>query len=247
MGETMTPRIKYAFLMPYIDRATELRKTFESFCSLYHHRNDFEIIIVLDSKSRFPGALIRLTDEYSSRLSILVLEYDGAGRFNPSGLFNQAADNTTAEFLIFTSPECLHKTNILAGLDSEFDQSKNNYVICACEHVSPEMKHITWYQHSIRRNAQYHFCSAVSKKIFDSVGGFDEEFSTGYCFEDDDFKVRIMQAVFKTVTRDDLIVCHQKHKKAYIQIPNQKELWLKNKLLFESKHGTYVEPRNPPR
>lgn len=48
-----------------------------------------------------------------------------------------------------------------------------------------------WYQHSIHRNANYHFLTAVSRETFDRIGEFSYDYSFGACYDDDDLVLKI--------------------------------------------------------
>ena len=48
-----------------------------------------------------------------------------------------------------------------------------------------------WYNHPIVRPCAYHFCSAITKKNIDEMGGFDERYSSGYSYDDNELLTRI--------------------------------------------------------
>src|SRR3990167_849071 len=114
--------MKYSILFPYIERAVQLHNTLISFVHHYHGRDDYEVIIVEDAKN---------SSEESARLAQLVLLFFNKINIslhlpkieatNPSMLFNYAAEKSTAEYFIISNPECFHKTDILKGLDDEFE------------------------------------------------------------------------------------------------------------------------------
>ena len=137
--------------------------------------------------------------------------------------------------MILTSPECLHRVDILSGLDREFEEDPNYYVVCACESLKANGTFQMWYQHSRFRNKQYHFCSALSKEFYNSVKGFPEEFNEGYAYEDDAFRAVLIQAGIKFKICDDLLTTHQWHKS--MTPPNCEYLLEKNRNLFRSMFG----------
>ena len=64
--------------------------------------------------------------------------------------------------------------------------------------VEPHMKlHIPishflgWYNHPTVRPCAYHFCSAMTKKNIDELGGFDERYSLGCSYDDNELLTRI--------------------------------------------------------
>lgn len=232
--------IKYSILMPYYDRHSQLDETLRSFVQ-YQTRNDFEIVLIEDDKNVMDklkhDALVKTLSHYS--YSITHLRYPFS-LINPAPMFNMAAKVAQGQFLILTSPECKHETNILAGLDEEFEKNVRCYVICACQSLTREGGFHMWYQHSIHRNACYHFCSAISKLSYNNVGGFDESYRNGYCFDDDDLRDSIKRIGIPFIVRDDLLVSHQWHNKGY-RPSNWRQLWDRNKRIYESKFGQYIE------
>ncbi len=232
--------IKYSIIFPYIDRLYQLEKTFDSLVSIYK-RSDFEIVVVEDGKTQDSVELKNLIVRYRSWLGISHIRHAG-GSSNPAPLYNMGVNVSFGKYIILSSPECYHKTDILKGLDNSFSIDPQSYVVCACLNMDANDNPISWYQHSVYRNALYHFCSAISYNGYWNLGGFDEQYSDGYCFDDDDFKASVLKSGVKIITRDDLIVCHQLHVKTY---PTSRKKWLKNKKIYETKHGKYIEPSKP--
>lgn len=239
----MKKNIKYSFLFPYYDRHIQFTQTLESFLSLYSGRDDFEVIVVEDAKNVVDPIkhvlLTNLINLFAADMSIKHVRFP-LGIINPSPMFNMAAKLAEGKYLIISSPECRHETDILAGLDYEFSIPPSSYIVCACQSLKQDGSFHMWYQHSVYRNAKYHFCTAISKELWNIIGGFDEEYQYGYCFDDDDFRDRIIHSGIPVIVRDDLLVSHQYHSKAY-RPTNWKILWGKNKKIYEAKFGTYIE------
>ena len=240
--------MKYSILMPYIRRAGQLHNTLISFEQHYvSQKNDFEVIIVEDEKNfldqREHNSLVRILDYFRGWMNIKHLHISNRNQYNPAPLFNIAAQEASGEYFIITNPECFHQTNILKGLDEEFNKNPDVYVMCACESrkgcnhfiaAFDELKgeHHAWYQHSIHRNAQYHFCSALSKDNWNRIGGFDERFGDGIGYDDDDFRDTVKHAGITVVTRDDLLTIHIQHEKSD-RPPGHRRLLRKNEELYK--------------
>jgi glycosyltransferase involved in cell wall biosynthesis len=237
----MGSKIKYSVILPYYDRAEQLKNTLESFDLYYSGRADFEVVIVRDSKCDF--AMNRELDDIVEPFDFQIIVIDccvDRPCFNPATAFNQGVEIARGEYIILTSPECSHKADILAGFDEEFAARPFSYVICSCWAVDRKKKRRTgeetgtWYQHSEHRNKQYHFCSCLSKSLFLSVGGFDERFTDGYGYDDDAFRDRVrMKGVFFK-NSDDLMVFHQYHDK--VKPANWKALLDRNRKLYEKEY-----------
>lgn len=56
-----------------------------------------------------------------------------------------------------------------------------------------------WYQHTIYRNANYHFLAAVSKNTFDKINEFSYDYSFGSGYDDDDYVLKINYHIIKII------------------------------------------------
>jgi hypothetical protein len=241
--------IKYSFIMPYHKRFRQLQSTFETFLHFYEYREGFEVILIEDYKSAQDAAehanLLHVVELYGAFFPIKIVPGPGFTNIhNPAPLYNIGVKESVGEFLIITNPECAHSVDILTGFDAELDKNPNAYVVCAC--LSSPVSMITpldlpfvdgqWFQHSLHRNVLCHFCSVLSRKNYDTIEGFDENYGRGICFEDDDFRNKILQANIPIIVRDDLMVVHLMHSKSK---PTQyAELHGINKSYYQSKWGS---------
>jgi glycosyltransferase involved in cell wall biosynthesis len=109
-----------------------------------------------------------------------------------------------------------------------------------------------WYNHPTDtvhggRQTAYHFCSAIHKCKLDLIGGFDERFSDGYCFDDDEILITIKYNLKLNISIIDPKFCfviHQYHTRSDSLFMNNENLktkkLLKNKKLFDEMK-TYHE------
>jgi hypothetical protein len=240
--------IKYSFLLPYLDRIPQFRTTLESFLMHgYDKRGDVELIVVEDLKSfKDPiarQALKNLIEEYYM-FNIHSLIAGTLESYSPVMAYNAAAKCAKGEYFITSNPECCHQANVLNGFDVCFQDNPDSYVIASCLSVLQEsltMEELKtaygkWYQHSVERNVMVHFCSAMSQQNFELVGGFDDNYKYGVCFEDDDFRNRIIEKKIPFVFRDDLVTVHLDHYK--IKPPHYLQSHHTNKRYYESVWGT---------
>ena len=236
--------------MPYHKRAGQLHNTLISFLHHYGNRTDVEVVIMEDVKNKEDSESHNLMRAVIDGFPELNIAYDMAGRldeWNPSRLFNAAAVKAGGEYFVITNPECFHKTDILKGLDEEFNKDPNVYVVCACESIREFRQfikrfdelggaHHRWYQHSEHRNVMYHFCNAISRDNYFKTGGFDERYALGMGYDDNDFLKSVLSSGIKVILRDDLHTVHQWHGRT----PRPKEylhLYKKNETLFRQKWG----------
>lgn len=242
----MSNRIKYSIIMPYHNRPGQLFNTFMSFSHHYNDREDFEIILVEDIKNKndqeWHDALVDIIEKFQYSFNIKLIESIVDNCYNPSKLFNIGVEASTGEYIILTNPECFHHSNILNGLDG-IEKLKESYIVCSCLNIhkyklfsdnfeSFQCEAHSWYQHSKHRNAMFHFCSCISKENYLKIGGFDERFSDGYCYDDDDLRETIKRNNIPFIIKDDLLTFHQAHEAAARNVPNIEKLLKRNKALY---------------
>jgi len=237
--------MKYSIILPYYNRPS-IQFTLTSFHHHYADRNDYEVIILEDSKTDpiYKKLLQDFIDLWKDKINISYHFYNNPAWIQTK-VMNGGALLAKGKFIILTSSECMHYTNILKGLDEEFDQDENKYVICSCmninpiENFEPSMENVVstgWLQHSEFGNRQFHFCSSISRDNFHGMGGFDEQYAKGVWYDDDDFIKKIKQVKFPIVPRDDLIAAHIAHDRVY-QIQDGGNLIFRNLAYYKMKWG----------
>ena len=224
--------IKYSIIMPYYDRIDLLRQTFRSFAEFYHDREDFEVVIVEDQKQteKMQVELRELISAFQRVFPIICIKSRAGICYNPATAYNEGVEVSRGTFLLLTNPECRHDVNILRGLDSHFFHGEEKYVICACKSLKADGKMHMWYQHSEHRNACYHFCSAIRKDLYQSFGGFNEEYTQGYGYEDNSFRDRVITSNIPIICNDELLVTHLWHTKVHPK--DYRPLLNRNKALY---------------
>jgi len=68
-----------------------------------------------------------------------------------------------------------------------------------------------WYNHSKHKANRLHFCSAITRKDLQELGGFDERYANGMAFDDNDLLTRIMRKGMEVKVVDSPFVIHQCH------------------------------------
>jgi hypothetical protein len=202
-------------------------ETIKSFDKLYPNTHEYEIVLAIDSKMHdsFPQDTKMFIDNHRC----LIVNNDG---YNPVKLYNKAAEQARGDYLILTSPEIKHLTNVLSGLDRHFEEDKDAYVVCACKE-----RH-GWLQHTRYNNRMLHFCSAISKENYIKLGGFDENYSKGISYDDDDFLMKVKHAGLRIVCDDSMVTEHQEHSRDYIF--NSPSLVKINQQYFMSKWNCHT-------
>jgi len=244
--------IRYSILMPFFNRHLQLRITLQSFAKYYSNRDDVEVVIVIDAKTE-EGEDLDALRKLRTFNGIPIKVVEGGSCFSPSSHYNQAARVAAGLYYVFTSPEIMHTSDVLKGFDDHLRNRFFDYVIASCGNGYPEMKmgvdhkilnsciplqkydqrRLAWYQHSIQRPSNYNFCSVIHKSIFKDVDGWDEQYSDGVGYDDNDWRDSLEMLEVPFVAKDDLITIHQYHEK--IMTPERRRLTKKNRDIYIKK------------
>ena len=240
--------MKYSIIMPYYQRAVQLSNTLVSLQHHYGDRDDWELIIIEDCRDGSEALLYDTIQLYNANMAIFVTAYINKDCHNPAPLFNQGVHRSVGKYVILTSPECFHQSNILAVMDDEFARQPDCYVVCACVSAANESQQISkmeefnfkfhmWYQHSEHRDECYHFCTGLARDRYLEIGGFDERYAAGIAYDDDDFRDRVRATGIPFVRRNDAVVVHQKHQRAHERLNREiyRRLLDRNRNLYEAK------------
>lgn len=240
--------MKYSVLVPYYKRLGHLHDTLISFIHHYSNRDDYEVVIAEDFKNaqnkKDHENLLDTIEEFRKKIPIIHSTLS-TETWNPVLGFNDAAHRATGEYYVITNPECFHFANILDGLDEEFKDNKDSYVICGCANYKRcnlfiknfrdlRGEEAEWYQHSIHRDANFHFCTAISKQNWENIGGFDSAYSLGIAYDDADFRNSVLKARLPLKIRDDLLTIHIDHN-SFPSPPNVHKLVEKNRTTYQKK------------
>lgn len=102
--------------------------------------------------------------------------------------------------------------------------------------------------HTLPLRTAAFFCVAMRREVYERVGDLDEQFGVGF-FEDDDYCRRIEQAGLSVACAEDVFVHH--HLSASfdaLKAEHKRELFERNKAIYEAKWGTWephvYRPRN---
>ncbi len=261
---------KISIVMAFYNRRQQTLVTLDGFEKQYAGKYNFEVIIV-DDNSNDENRFEKSTLKYNFPINLIYITKEEKGdRINPCSAYNIGFKEATGEIIIIQNPECYHVGNIIEYTLNNL--KKQDYYSYSCftannEDITNEMlsheninelienndfmtknKNIiglNWYNHPTEpnRNVGYHFCSALYKDKLDLIGGFDNKFAEGYCFDDDEFLLAIkhnLKLNIKIINTDECFVLHQFHKRNdsfNIDLNDDtctiKIKWLKNKALLE--------------
>jgi len=218
--------MKIVIVMTYFNRQFQLDRTLESFKSKH---KDFEVVIVDDCSTEPP--VIGLYD-----FPITVRKTENKRWIDGSPAYNIGIKEALkrADIIILQNAETYHYGDVISRAAQV---TENNYISFACYNLSKEWtfrdhdlswiithynnhavdnENNAWLNHKYIRPTGYHWCSAITANNMRKLNGFDESFSDGYCFEDDELLARVKMLNLTVEITDTPFVVHQWHDRDYV-------------------------------
>jgi len=248
-----------SIVMTYYNRPDQLRQTIRSLRAFYGvNLPDIEVVIVDDGSSPALRAAPILSDmKFSANL--IEITPEEKTWVNPCIPFNRGFKAAQGEIVVIQNAESMHLANILNTVRSQLDDM--TYLTFPCYSTTQDefhrilgvsnapdivwhqnvlrciepLKNLQWYHHPQYVPTWYHFCSALTRRTLNQIGGFDERFSEGYCFEDNAFLLHIQRKGLRipSIHSNQGYVAHLWHPKN----PGLRggcPLWEKNRQLYQS-------------
>jgi glycosyltransferase involved in cell wall biosynthesis len=200
--------------MPFWRRSTVLAENLDRYRELYPAA-DLEVIVV-DDGSPTPA---KATGEFPWPIRIIRLPAKQIA-LNPCVPINEGVRASSGDFVVLTNPEVVHRSPILGQMLAYLDEfGPRAYIAAACW----DPIKTRWYCHSTKMpaaaslgrcktpaGAGFHFCSMLTKSMYNEVGGFSEQYRKGQAYEDADFLWKLHKARATFHIADDLITEHRK-------------------------------------
>lgn len=216
-----------SIVMTYYNRKPQLLKTLLSIRA--SSIKNIEVIIVDDCSSP-ENKLTDIVNDYPFPIHLLELKKEDKWYLNPCIPFNKGFKMTSGDIVVIQNPECYHAGDVLKVLSesvndtnyitmgcyslNEFDTKQfliNNYGYNLNNKCATYDGESSWYNHSRFMPRALHFCSGITKKNLDALGGFDERFATGVGYDDNEFLERIRRMGLMVGICDNPYVLHQFH------------------------------------
>lgn len=231
--------MKVSIVIAYHNRRSLFMKTLESIAKT-RLKNDFEMIVVDDASvdSQRVDDLPLMLPTY--HIKVIRIDPKDKWWMNPCIPNNIGFEIASGEVIIIQNPECLHVGDIINyaaenttvnkyiafgcyALDQTKTQMINRIsggfteriveIISPTNDVPldqcPSMNR--WYQHSVFSPRGLNFCTAITKRDLEDLGGFDEAYAPGISYDDTEFIRRIYRKGMQVDMVDKPFVIHQWH------------------------------------
>lgn len=200
---------KISIVIPYYNRLQLLYWSLKSIMQTKY--SNYEIIIIDDASDDF----LELNSIASKNINVKVIHIDKeekGKRTNPCIPINKGIQVATGDIIIIQNPESYHIGDILSHTAANLtendyfvysaynihsDESNKIFINLANKtlknimEIPKEKDKLEWYQHPEHRNNKLHFCASIFRRNIEILGGFDEEYKKGVCFDDDDFVFKV--------------------------------------------------------
>jgi GT2 family glycosyltransferase len=239
--------------MSYHNRRALLIKTLESISNTTH--GDFEMVVVDDASAQPIADLPSVFPKLNMR--VIQIDKKDKWWVNPCIPNNIGFEIAGGEIIIIQNPECLHMGDIISYVSENITVNKYIVFGCyAVDHPKTQLiskvdggsvedvyKIINptndvpldfcpsmdrWYQHSEYSPRGLNFCTAIIKQDLEDLGGFDELYASGQCYDDTEFIRRIRRKGMYVDMVDNPFVVHQCH--GYASHSNEKLIGLNTNL-----------------
>jgi glycosyltransferase involved in cell wall biosynthesis len=216
-------RPKVSIVMTYFQRQPQLNKTLQSF--FQYDPKEFNVIIIDDKSDNdiilpnlpFEVKIIKITDKkwvnMEPAYNTGILE---ALKYNPEIIILQNAENYHVGNVLDYAKTITNDDYISFGcysLDEKTTMSDHDIlkVIESNNKGAIENGQNAWYNHPEFRPVGYDFCSAITAKNLIKLNGYDERFSSGIAYGDNDLLSRIKKLKLNIEITKFPFVVHQWH------------------------------------
>ena len=258
--------IKISFIMAHRNRIDLLILTLSRLNQ--SKLNNFEVVIVDDRSSydisfiqtinfKFPIKLIKVEDNLKQQMIC------------PGNLYNTAFEKSIGEIIVIQNPECLHIGDIPSYIMNNFKYDDylsfpcyssnnirvNNFILENLEQINinniePLTKSFNyddnvpnypiWFQHSVNRNLNFHFCTVMSREYYQILGGFSNDYNDGFCYEDaefiDDIRNKLKLNIKSIDCNENIGVVHMYHGRSPIVNITPFETTIEKRAIYEKYH-----------
>jgi GT2 family glycosyltransferase len=237
--------------MTYYNRKVQLYNTLNSINNS-KYKDNIQIIIVDDCSSDEHKLNLYELKKINNNIELYILKDEDKWYINPCIPYNIGFNKIKYDNVIIQNSECYHNGDIIEYIINNLTiktylsfscySLKNNQDINI---VNIENRSVTfdgdngWYNHSIYRPTNYHFCSAIKKENLTLLGGFDERFANGIGYDDNEFLIRIDRIKLIKSIIDIPHVFHQYH---YNNQPNLKTKTYNTELYNHIQTETWINP-----
>ncbi len=201
----------------------------------------YEVIVVSDGKDIEIESMVNLLLEQSNVINFYC--YALEEKKGPAAARNKGVNLAKGELIVFTDDDCLPDENWVQSFWNTYQSNKKELIAFTGKTIVPHKIAPTDYEKNIAHLEDAEFITAncaCTKKAFQLVKGFDEDFSIAWR-EDSEFQFRLINHAITIIKVDDAVVVHPVRTACWgISIKEQKKS-IFNALLYKKHPELYKQ------
>ena len=175
--------------MPYYNRQERLNDALLKYEELYSDL-DLEIIIVDDGSDEHV--------EVDTTFPHTVLTLPKSPPRNPCIPINLAVAQASGRYILLTSPEIVHRTDVIRPMIAEWDTNLDYVSAQVFDHdrgyLTGDVARKKGSRQPYPEGAEFPHCALFTKELFVAAGGYDPDYRNGRGLDDNDFLWRLYYA-----------------------------------------------------
>lgn len=243
-----------SFVMSYFERPEQLKSTLKVLRRFF--QKDDQLVIVDDASCPEKSARAVLKS-LELPCELVEIAPERKNWINPGIPYNIGFQLANRDAVVIMNSECIPVNGAIDRLRTQVND--HNYVVMPCysttqkefvqisdardrfddpsltfQRILSPLKKAQWFHHPTHAPTWYHFTSCIALQNLRSLGGFNEEFAQGFCFEDNELLWRIRKRLTVEGWDENLgYVIHQWHSKSARFYGGCAE-WERNRKLWDS-------------
>jgi hypothetical protein len=205
-------------------------------------QNADQLVIVHD---RSPAAIQRATEATSAQVTMVLLEGRPGWR-SPCIAGNSGLAEATGDIVIYSPSDVVQSAGNMEVVRSHFAEHPKSVLFGRVTESDPERCKGTGHAGPVLQGSDcarpMTFLTAYPTQALRAIGGWDEAFQEGVCYEDDDLAARLWKHGLDFVFDDRLSGIHQSHARAFDGNNATQGYWTEyrvglNRTIMVNKHG----------
>ena len=231
--------MKVSVIIPTYKRPELLIKCLKKLCEQNFSKAFYEVVVVTDGADIETESIVNLMLHQCDDLNLSC--YSLPEKKGPAAARNKGAYLAKEELILFTDDDCLPHKNWIENFWNAYQTNKQELIAFTGRTIVPHANTPTDYEKNITHLETAEFITAncaCTKKTFNAVNGFDEDFPIAWR-EDSEFQFRLINHNIPIIKVEDAIIEHPVRTAHWgISIKEQKKSMF-NALLYKKHPELY--------
>jgi glycosyltransferase involved in cell wall biosynthesis len=233
--------IKVSVVIPTYKRPALLLKCISQLAQQTFYKNEYEVIVVTDGIDF--NTVTELTEFIQQHPSVNLSCYNLNQKKGPAAARNKGVENAKGELVLFTDDDCLPQQDWITSYWNAYDALNKQAAAFTGKTIVPYAAKPTDYEKNIANLETAEFITAncaIVKKVFEKLGGFNENFPIAWR-EDSDMHFKLIKNNIPVFPVKDAVVIHPVRKAGWgVSLKEQKKSAY-NALLYKEHASLYKQ------